>query len=142
MAKKAKKPAKTEEPFFIGIKDPIGMRRAILESSKDVIQSLQRFEKFTGTRKKKREHVEKLKVTVKEAVGLIKRLKKGLPSSGLRMKSAAPKPKPIPVEPKKVVKKESKPEVKQPVMKPKHMGELEKLESELSDIESKLGSLT
>ena len=142
MAKKAKKKAavKKEEPFFVGIKDPIGARRAVLESSKDVVQSLQRFEKFTVARKKKREHVEKLKGVVKEAVSLINKLKKNLPTTGLRM-APVQKPKPKPEHHKKVVKKAPKPQPKL-ALKPKEMGELEKLESELGDIESKLGNLS
>lgn len=141
MAKKAKPLEKKEEVFFVGVKDPIGMRRAVLESSKDVVQSLQRFEKFTAARKKKRESIEQLKSIVQEAVGLVNKLKRNMPSGGLRMKPVE-KPKPVPAAPKKLKKPETKQQPQKPLHKSKEMGELEKLETELSDIESKLGSLT
>jgi hypothetical protein len=143
--KKAKKKvhAKKEEVFFVGIKDPIGLRRSVLEASKDVVQSLQRFEKFTVARRKKRESVEQLKETVKETVRLIAKLRKNLPKGGLRMAPVhkpKPVPKPKPVKHKKA-HKAAVPSIKKQ-LKPKDLGELEKLESELGDIESKLGSLS
>ena len=35
--------AKEEELLFVGVKEPLELRRTILEASKDVIESLQRY---------------------------------------------------------------------------------------------------
>ena len=44
-----------DQVFFVGIKDPIEIRRSILESSKEMLQYLQRAERFKEVRKEKEE---------------------------------------------------------------------------------------
>jgi proline dehydrogenase len=63
--KKLKKEKKSEEVYFIGIEDPVELRRNILESCKDLIEVLQMYEKFKETRELKKSYIERLKKDVK-----------------------------------------------------------------------------
>ncbi|MBW2996513.1 hypothetical protein KY332_04405 [Candidatus Woesearchaeota archaeon] len=129
---------KEEQVFYVGIKDPLEIRRSMLESSKELLQYLQRFEKFKAVRKEKAEQTAKLKGVMKEITTLVKQLKSNLPKTGLRAAKHKEKPKP-----KKVTVAAPKKEApKVEVEKPKEMTELEKLESELSEIEGRLTGLS
>ncbi len=140
---------KETDVFFVGIKDPIEIRRSILESLKGTVEDLQRFERFKAVREEKANTAAALKGQVKEIQKLINKLKSELPKGDLRIKlglehaaveeekakkEAAKKDKKK-KKAKKVVKKEVK-------VKPKELSELEKLESELSNIESALGKIS
>ncbi|MEE9525277.1 MAG: hypothetical protein V3V78_01575 [Candidatus Woesearchaeota archaeon] len=131
---------KEESMFYVGMKDPIEIRRSLLESSKEALQYLQRFERFKEVRKEKEAEIIKLKEAMKDILALVRKLKTELPKSGLRAKphKAAPKPK------KTAAKKEAPKEVAPPieVEKPREMSELEKLEAELSEIEGRLTKLS
>ncbi len=138
-----------EEVFFVGVQDPIEIRRTLLESSKEMLQILQRYEKFKEVRKEKHAAIAHLKEDLKNIQALFARFKKRLPTTHLRLllqKEQAKVEKPAKV--KKGVKKGSKEKVlktqkekaKVKLIK-KEMSDLEKLESELAAIEGKLGSL-
>ena len=129
--------------FFVGVRDPIEIRRSLLESSKEILQYMQRAEKFKEVRKEKAVQIAKLKDIMKQLNKLVKNLKAGLPKTGLRAKM----PKVV-AEPnkKKASKKKAKkevltelPEVK--VEEPKEMSEIERLEAELGEIEGRLSKL-
>ncbi len=135
-----KREKEEESVFYVGIKDPIELRRSILESSKEMLQYLQRAERFKDVRKEKTEKIAELRETMKEIKSLSKKLKVLLPKTGLRAKSppkATPKKKGKKVKAKKAAPKEVPVEVE----KPKEMNELEKLESELGEIEGRLTKL-
>jgi hypothetical protein len=138
--------------FFVGIKDPIEIRRSILESLKGTVEDLQRFERFKAVREEKVNAVRVLKTQVRELHRMINKLRTEVPKSDLRVKLGgehvameAEKAKMTKKEKKKAAAKkvvevteEKQPEVK---LKPKELSELEKLEAELSSIESKLGKI-
>ena len=137
--------------FFVGIKDPIEIRRSILESLKGTVEDLQRFERFKAVREEKVNAVRVLKIQVRELHRMVNKLRTEVPRSDLRIKMGAEhvaieaeKAKMTKKEKKKSaakkveVKEEKQPEVK---LKPKELSELEKLEAELSSIESKLGRI-
>ena len=125
-----------EEPFYVGVKDPAEIRRTVLESTKDIVQHLQRSERFKAVRKEKLEQIDKLKSLIKEITKNVNKLKSILPKTKLR---AAPRKKAA-VKP---VSKKPKEEVKpKPEKKPRPVTELEKLEAELSEIEGRLTKLT
>jgi len=111
-----------QEEFYVGIENPDDIRRQILETSRDVVVSLQRFEKFKITMLKRLDYIEKVKSNVKEINDLILRLKKVLPASRIRIK---------PIVEKEVIKKASG----------SKGDDLERLEKELSEIESRLRTL-
>jgi phenylalanyl-tRNA synthetase beta subunit len=123
-----------KDVFYVEVREPNEVRRNILESLKDIVESLKRFEKFKEVGKEKIHSVNKLRRDIKELNKLVSNLKNALPESKLR----EIKIKPILSKGKKSKKiKNKKEEVE--VMKPKT--ELEKLESELGAIEEKLQGL-
>lgn len=128
-----KVPEKKEEGYFVGISDPVKVRKSILESSRSVIQSLHRFERFKSIRQKKIEQVHRLNSVMKEVRSLVGRLKMELPKAPLQAKKKPVKQEPEIVERKQVVL------VKQP--QPKIKSELERLEEELGKVEKKLADL-
>jgi|TARA_B100001964_G_C14004241_1_gene496389 uncharacterized protein with von Willebrand factor type A (vWA) domain len=124
----------SKDLFFVEVRGSKDVRRNILESLKDIVEALQRFEKFKETRKDKIEHINKLDNILKEINKLVPNLKSALPEAKLRAvkvrKHKSPEKK------KTSAGKEEKTEaVKKPVT------ELQKLESELSEIEGKLQGL-
>jgi len=146
-----KKEKEKEESFYVGIKDPIEMRRSILESSKELVEYMQRSERFKSIRAEKTEHIEKLKSTIKELKKLVKKAKVALPKTKLRTmlherekrlkmeQSAKEKAELKKTKIKAAVKEEKK--IVEKVEEKKEMTELEKLESELSEIEGRLSRL-
>jgi len=138
---------KGEEVFFVKVKEPSQVRKELLESLKDIVENLHRFEKFKAIREEKLEYLNKLRIDVKELIKLNAKLKSSMPETKLRI--ALQKSKEVSMKKhrykkkalKKVVKEEDVfNEPKAPKMeKPK--SELDKLQSELSAIESRLGSL-
>lgn len=146
----AKKPEEKEEVFYVGVKDPIEIRRSILESSKEMVQYLQRAERFKKVRAEKSEQIAKLKETTHEITKLVRKLKAALPKTKLRArlhKHEEEIRKKVIVKELKEVKEEAKVKKKKvPVKeeeeeKKKPMTELEKLETELGEIESRLTKL-
>ena len=70
-----KKQEEKEEVYYVGVKDPIEIRRSLLESSREIVQYLQRSERFKGTRSEKAEELAKLKETMREINSLMRKLK-------------------------------------------------------------------
>lgn len=122
---------KEESALFAGITNGHELRRDVLGCSKGILESLKSYEQFKATRKEKRELMHKFKDDVKNIVKLMNKVKKGLP----KVKDLGIK---RPVK-KEEVKKEKTKVIK--VEKPRPKTEVERLEAELSDIESKLNGL-
>ena len=122
-----------EEPVYVGIADPIEIRRALLESSKSLIKILQENESRREKRASKHRLIADFKETMKDLTSLMVQMKSQLPK--VRMSSLPKKPKPAPVEASPVVK----PHIPKP--RPVHLSETQKLEKELKDIEDKLSKL-
>ena len=125
--------------FFVQIKEPSEVRRNILETLKEIVEVLQRFEKFKHLRHEKLEQINKLRSQLKDANKMLGSLRLKLPQTNLRAMPV----REAPSQPKKPHHKKGKnvktAEEKAPK---KEATELEKLEAELSAIESKLKSLT
>lgn len=137
MAVKLKK-KESESIFYVGVKDPVELRRSILESSKEMLQHLQRADKFKEVREEKAAEISKLKVTMDQLNKLVRKLRLAMPKTGVR--AAAGKKKET--KHKKSAKAHKQEEVELTVEKPIQMSELEKLESELSEIEGRLTKLS
>lgn len=133
MANKAK--GQENELFFVEIKEPGEVRRNILEALKEIVELLQRFEKFRHVRHEKLLRIQKLRVLMKDANKTLGSLKAMLPQTGIRVPVAREQKQ----QPKKAQKKK---ETKEEKPAKKERTELEKLESELSAIESKLKSFS
>ncbi len=122
-----------EEVFYVGVKEPIDLRKNLLECSKIVVKSLQKYEKFKDIRKKKIENIINLKGIIKEIKKLNNNLISKLPET--KIKAEKKEKTTIPKGKKEVEGEISKTEIKK-------TNELEKLEAELSSIESKLDILS
>lgn len=131
---------KEDEAFFVKIKEPSDVKKNLLESLKDIVENLQRFEKFKNTRDEKLRNISKLREDVKELVKLNSQLKAALPETKLRFAAKKVKKKKH-KHSKKAAKKEAKKKIEKQVAKQRPVSELEKLETELSAIEGRLGSL-
>ena len=137
-----------DEVFYIGIKDPIEIRRSLLESSKETVQYLQRFERFKQVRAEKTNEIKKLKEMMHDIHVLVKKLKSALPKTKLRAKLHRHEEEVEAVAVKNVVKKTAKKkkakkveEVIEEEEPKKPATELEKLEEELGEIEGRLTKL-
>ena len=138
----AKKQEEKEEVFYVGVKDPIEIRRSLLESSKEIVQYLQRAERFKATRTEKAEQIAKLKQTMREITSLTRKLKTALPKTQIRARLHKHEEEVLKeelieknIEAAKEKDKVEEEEIKE---KPAGMSELEKLETELGEIESRL----
>lgn len=128
----------SEEIFFAEVREPFDVRRNLLESLKDIVENLKRFEQFKTVREEKIENIIKLRTTIKEINKLASNLKASFPQTDLRA---------IKIEKKKAIKmptrkkKKAKARKEEKIETEKPLSELEKLESELNAIESKLSAL-
>lgn len=129
---------KEKDLFFVEVRDPVDVKRNVLESQKEIIEDLQRYENIKVLREKKLEEIDKLRGMLKELLKLISDLKAGLPKTMLR-ETVNIKRKSKAEEKKSDEKKAKEAEQEKEARKP--MSELEKLEGELSSIEGKLSSL-
>jgi len=68
-----------EKGFYVGISNPIDVRRNILETSKEIIQVLKRYESFHHIKEEKRAEMNKFRSMVNEITQLMLRLKTSLP---------------------------------------------------------------
>jgi uncharacterized coiled-coil DUF342 family protein len=129
-----------KEAFYVGLAEPVAVRRNLLETSKALIQLLQKFEKLKDVRSEKHKAVSKLHELFKEISAELIEIKHDLPHYRIselpKKKEGRPKivlPKKAKIIPKKQAKK-----VAPAMPKPKRASELDKLERELSSIEAKL----
>jgi uncharacterized protein YfkK (UPF0435 family) len=120
----AEKPEK-KEIFYVGLKDPTEVRRNLLEASRDIVVFLKTYENFKRVRVQKIQEIEKLKLSIQEVTRILNKLRRELPKTRLREK------------PEEVIKKGGKRKIMVP-RKATAENEIERLESELSAIESKL----
>lgn len=112
-----------EEAYYVNIREPNETRRRLLETSREVVLALQKYEGFKLKNNKKQDFVNLLRKNFKEINELIIRLKKELPQ--VKVKKA----------PTLEIKRSA------PVKVSKAKGALTDLERELNDIESKLKDL-
>ena len=72
--------------FFVELREPNEVRRNILESLKEIVENLQRFEKFKDMRADKLAHIEKLSKIVKDINKMVSTLRGTIPQAKIRMK--------------------------------------------------------
>ncbi len=143
--KKKEREIKQEEIFYVGLKQPVELRRNVLESSKDAIQLMQRYEKLRELRKSKEDGMLKLKDDIDNIRKAVRKLKSVLPKAGIRAKALEGLGKKEEVQPEVKVEEEKPKKArvkKEKIEAPKReLSEIEKLEMELGKIEQKLGKL-
>jgi len=111
--------------FFVGIRDPIELRKELLTSSKNLIDSLRRYEAYKDVKEEKLLHVMELKHVFDELLVLNKKLRNKLPH--IPLKAAPPILREMPTAKGKSIKLSK--------------GKIDVLEEELAKIEERLGSL-
>ncbi len=104
--------------YYVGIKDPAEMRRTLLYSSKDLIDSLRGYENFKKIKERKKNLIEELKLTIEELIVLNRRLTVRLPKGYIKPERTS-----------------------KPRMVEKPHSQLEILERELSKVENRLKEL-
>jgi len=132
---KSKMAKEEEDLFFVGINDPVSLRREILLSTKNSIFFLKKNEEIKELRIKKIEKIMQFKNDMKELNALMNKLKEKLPKAKIRLKSDS--------NARAREGKMERREIKTKLVRsePKKISELEKLEFELTDIEKKLERL-
>jgi hypothetical protein len=117
-----------DERYFVGVNNHLEVRRNILESSRDMIQTMQSYEKVKAIREAKLKRLRQLRTVVKELDLLMARLQEQLPKTNLRAAMVEPAPSAMKVHAKN---KKDKREV----------NEIERLESQLKEIEQELSRI-
>jgi len=125
---------KETDVFYIGVKEPSSIRRTLLESSKTIVEGLQRYENFKMIREQKEAEILMFKEDIREINKLMTKLKAFLPKT--KLKEIVRKEKK-----RKAKKIEEKPIPKIKIEEKVNPTELQKLESDLADIERKLARL-
>jgi hypothetical protein len=115
-----------EELFFVGIRDPIEIRKELLTSSKNLIDSLRKFEQYKDLKQEKQEHILELKRVFDELMVLNKKLRNHLPRTPLKAPPTITKTEKTMTKGKPAKFVQSKVDV---------------LEQELAKIEERLGGL-
>ncbi|MBW2998621.1 hypothetical protein KY321_03710 [Candidatus Woesearchaeota archaeon] len=112
----------SNEENYVGIRNPVEIRRSILETSKDVISNLKTFEELREIRIEKFSLIEEYNSELEDLKKLIAKLKRIFPKNKISVDN---KPKEVK---KKVVKQKVIPEPK----------DLSDFEDELDSLEEKL----
>ncbi len=113
-----------DELFYVGIRDPIEMRKELLTSSKNLIDSLRRYEMYKNVKEEKLRYIMELKHVFDELMVLNKKLRGKMPRTPIKVPTAITREK---EPPKKATKISST--------------KIDVLEQELAKIEERLGSL-
>ncbi|MBI2176013.1 hypothetical protein HYU40_01525 [Candidatus Woesearchaeota archaeon] len=126
---------KEEDIVYVGIDDPVSLRRDVLEASKSLVRVLKGQHSLSEARATKHKLIEELRNRVTEIGQLVAEARQLLPQTGTSLpeekKESAVKAK-KPAAPKTKV---------QALPKPRAEAHMDKFERELQDIEDKLKSL-
>lgn len=121
-----------EKEFYVGISNPMGVRRDVLETSKEIIQILKRYETFSHIKENKRAEMARFRTIINDITQLMTGLKSSLPP--LKLED-------LPREEASHVKRPVMAKVSKPQEKVRSVSEIDRLEQELGKIEEKLRSL-
>ncbi len=123
-----------ETMLFAGIARGNELKKSMLECSRDVLESMKKYEEFKSIKERKLKLLHQFRQTTKEIIKLVNMLKTQLPQI---KEIAVQKPQ---SKPKAHVEKKEKPKIIK-VETLKEKTEIEKLEEELNQIEEKLNQL-
>ena len=121
-----------KDDFFVGVYDPIDVRRNLLENSKELIKSLQSFDTLLNVRHQKVKTYRETKEVMTELDLLITKLKTKLPKAHLR-KAIEKK------RPKRIMSTRIPTELKSD-SRQRFISELKKLEQEMKTIEKEISA--
>lgn len=80
-----------EEPLYVGITEPVDIRKDLLNSSRTILSSLKRYEDIVSIKKEKEKIIREIKKNLKEIAVLDKKLKQHMPKP-FPAAASAPKP--------------------------------------------------
>jgi len=112
-----------EEEYYVNIREPADSRRKLLETSRQVVLALQKYENFKLKKARKHDLTDRLRKNFREINELIARLRKEMPQVKIRKRTSAPE------------------EMPRAAAKMPKKGDLTDLERELAEIENRLKSL-
>ena len=121
-----------KDGFFVGVYDPIDVRRNLLENSKELIKSLQSFDTLLKIRHQKIVAYKETKEVMNELDLLIVKLRSGLPKAHLR-KAIEKK------RPKRIMSTKIQTDLKSD-SRDRFISELKKLEQEMKNIEKEIST--
>ena len=121
--------------YFVGIREPVQVRRSLLECTKEVIHHLQKYEQVKQPRVEKLKRILELKHIFEDIDKLNADLKAEFPKADLKFSPAEK----IPIKEKKEFDDRNPKPVK---VGRREANELEKLEAELNMIENRLNKLS
>ena len=140
-----------EQLLYMGVPDPLDLRKDLLNSSKILLGSLKKYENYNEMKKEKAKYVAELAKTFKELNILNRRIKQLLPKAKLKpgmirqpTRPIAPKISPAAIMAAAEERHVKKPEAKAAAPAPKIIREKSKLahlEDELAQVEQKLKKL-
>lgn len=131
--------------FYVKVKEPIEVKRLILETLRDILEVLHKFEKFKHIRHEKIENINKLRVLLKGTNKMLGHLKERLPKTDL--KAAIVREAPAHHKESHLKKHHKKGKKGRPAKielekaPNKEITEVERIESELNAIENKLKNM-
>ena len=109
--------------FYVSVKEPVSLRRNLLESSKGIVQNLKDYEKLKLIRLERNKKILEFRDKIDEILVLLSGLKEYLPKHELKEE----------VYVKSKTEKTKKAEIK--------TDDIERLEQDLAEIESRLRSM-
>jgi hypothetical protein len=124
---------KYSDGFFVGIYDPLDIRRNILESSKELIKSLEAYDRLEKIRETKLKYFSHMRKTMKELELLSSKLKEKMPKSNIRKPLDTVSSAPVFVN--QATKKQ------EPFREESFSNELSNLEQELKNVEKTLSKI-
>jgi hypothetical protein len=110
------------EPLYVGIPEPTGLRKDLLNSSKDIITSLKKYDAFSSLRQEKAKQISEVLKLMKEIDSLNRKLKQAMPKTTVQPGIRKPE---VPVS-SRIIKEKTR---------------LADLEQELARVEEKLGKI-
>ena len=125
------------ELYFVEVTEPDEIRRHMLQSLRDILGTLQKFERMYARKNEKLAKIQRLRELMRESHKLMGVLKTRLPQTNIKPHFE----RHVQKEAKEAPKEEKKPKAKEQPKSPKKMTEMERLEAELSAIEGKLKQL-
>lgn len=132
-----KQARKEEDVVYVGIDDPVSLRRDVLEASKSLVRVLKGQHGLNEARATKHKLIEELRSKVTEIGGLVAEAKQLLPKTEISLPTER---KETAVKAKKIVAAATK--AKSPALpRPRAEAHIDKFERELQDIEDKLKAL-
>ena len=127
-----------QDLFFVGIRDSVELRKELLLSSKNVLDSLRKYEQYKVIKDQKFQYVAELKRVFDELLVLNKKLRGKMPKVPGKTPMLPGAKEPVEVE-EPQVKQSQKQSIK--MERQEKLSKLDMLEQELARVEERLGRL-